>query len=96
MWALRQLFRVQDQQFGNFGRLRRWVFESECLNHDLSNLLVIWHHHCHRPETDLQIVRQFISARVARVHGDVTAHGLFVTDGYALESVSESELVGKP
>ena len=50
------------------------VAEAEGDEHDLADQAVVGHHHRHRAEQRLQVVRQLRAPGVPRVHGDVDTH----------------------
>jgi len=91
---LRQLLAAQDQQLGHFVRLVPRVAEPVRVDHDLGNVPLVRDHHGDGSETHLQVVRQLVPARLARVHGDLDAHALLVQHLHALECLVELAFVG--
>lgn len=53
---------VAADQDAHLGRV-----EALTEQHDFTDLLHVWHHHCDRPEQRLEVVRQLSTASVARV-----------------------------
>ena len=53
--------------------------------HDLTDLLQIWHDHHHGSEESLDGLRQLCPASIARVHGDEDAHTTVHADLLALK-----------
>ncbi len=80
-----QLFGAEFVGIEDFDSELTCIEEAEGVEGDLSDHGVVRDHHCDCAEEGLEVVRELLSASIARVHGDEAAAGESEFDGSPFE-----------